>query len=225
MATKKNYTKKIVTPPVKGFGKMSEKHEKELRGQAIFLALGYQKYFDWTDVEPDTLSFVQKFWVEGNAVFDALNNNDYWTARHLLEEGPWTYKDLGVLIRELDEWALGLSEERREIGAMPMEEIEYLTYAGLHYYHEALVERHPESIKATESLQKLLEQELGAEMVDTGATYDREGNQQGGRDLVMELKNGEEVALHIHHNPRRAEYEGAIPERMKALIAQWEAAA
>ena len=225
MTTKKKYTKRIANPSVKGFGKINEKQEKELRGRAIFLILGYRKYFGWRDIEPDVLTFVQQFWDEGNELFNALYANDVWTARNLLEQGPWTYKQLGVLIKELDEWALGLSAERREMGAMPLEEIEHLTYAGLHYYHEALLARHSESVEATDSLQKLLEKELNAEMVDTGATYDRDGNQEGGRDLVLELKNGEEVALHVHHNPRKAEYEGVIPDRMKALIAQWEAAA
>jgi hypothetical protein len=222
MANKKKYQKAAISP--KGFSKESEKLAQEIRGESIMLVLGYSKWLEWSDIEPDTLVFVQKFWTEGNELMDTLAAGGIWEARNLLEKGPWGYQDLGMLIRDLDQWAMALSEERREIGDMPLEEVSKTVYYGLETYHEALLAKHAESAQAAETLQQALEG-LGLELWDSGAMYDRDGNQDGPRDLVMGMPETEiEYAFRIYHSPRRAEYEGTLPEDLAAAVRQWQAA-
>ena len=224
MASKKKY-KATVQTVGNGFGRVDEKLAKRIKEDGALMVLGYTQWIDYADIEPDTLSFVQKYWDDGNRLMDALASKDYVQAMALLREGEWTHEDISTLLPELDQWAMGLSAERREIGAMALEGIRALVRHGMETYHEALLAKHAESVEATESLQQLLEAGMEATMVDTGAYYDAAGNQEGGRDLVLELANGMEVALTVHHNPRHVDYEGAIPERMKALIGEWEVAA
>lgn len=214
------YKKASVTQG-KGFGS-TQKDEEQLREQGAFYILGYGKFIPWGDLEPDTLTFTQKFWDEANELFDLLAKGQYVEALTALRQGPWTGTDLARLLPELDTWARVSSAERQALGPMTERTLRLLAKHGLETYHDGLLDKHKESAEATQALQDLLEREMGATCVDTGAYYDKEGNMEGGRDLVLELRNGAEVALQVFHTPRRAEYEGAIPERMRELISVWE---
>lgn len=216
------YRKATIQP--KGFGKVDTKLAEKVRGESVLLVLGYARWIDFADVEPDTMAFVQKFWDEGNQLLDTLAEGDIWTARNLLEEGPWSYEDLGVLVRDLDEWAMVLSDERQVIGSMPLEEVRKTLHHGLEVYHDALLKHHSASAEATDALQEALEAH-GLELWDTGAMYDREGNQEGPRDLVMGVPNTEtEYAFRVYHSPRKAEYNGALPDAIQETVKQWESA-
>ena len=209
-----------------GFSKKSdeqrEKDEIRLREQGIFYVTGYGMWINWEDLEPDTLTFTQKYWDEANGVFTLLSAGKLIEGTTALRKGPWTALDIGALLQELDEWALNLSSGRQKMGELDGNVLRTLSTYAVEAYHDALMTKHAASFEATEELQRLIETEMGAEMVDTGAYYDKEGNQEGARDLVFELKNGSEVALQVYHNPRKVAHEGAIPERMQNLIAQWE---
>ena len=195
--------------------------DARLLDHTAFQVLGYGEFISWGDIEPDTLAFTQKYWEPANELFTLLANGQYVEALKALRQGPWSPHVLPELLIDLDLWALALSPERQELGAMSAQILDLLRRHGMETYHGALRQRHLASFEAAESLQDLLETEMGAEMVDTGALYDREGNMEGARDLVMQLRNGAEIALRVYHDPRQVKYEGAIPERMQKLIESW----
>ena len=89
--------------------------------------------------------------------------------------------------------------------------------------YQNLQEQHRESFQAAETLQKALEA-TGLELLDTGAYYDKEGNQEGPRDLVMEVPGTDtEYAFRVHHDPRKAETDDTLPAAVAEAVAKWEA--
>jgi hypothetical protein len=206
----------------KGFGERAQRQEQELREQGIFYALGYGQWLDWSSVEPDCLNFVQSFWDEALELFELLSKGDVLGSVNALRKGPWTSDDLGLLLRDLDNWAFISSEERAALGPMTQQTLRKLQGFGIECYHEALCEKHKESVSATEALQEVLEQE-GLEFLDTGAYYDKEGNQDGPRDLVVGVPGtGTEYSFQVYHSPRKAEYKGVLPDNVKEAVHRWQ---
>lgn len=211
----------------KGFGKADKKLAERVRAESILLILGYTRWIDFGDVEPDTLNFVQKFWEEGNLLLDTLAEGDIWTARNLLEEGPWDYNDLGTLVKGLDDWALALSDEREAIGPMPLDEVRKTLNHGLEVYHDALLERHAESARAEATLTEAMEK-VGYTLFDTGAVYTRDGKQDGPRDACYEREGAPDILCKVYHGPMRVEWvtegEGEVPVAVSETLLQWEGA-
>lgn len=83
-----------------------------------------------------------------------------------------------------------------------------------------LQQRHRVSFEAAESLQLALEKQVGAELLDTGALYSPDGEQEGPRDLVVEVK-GNEYTFRVFHDPRKAETDDTLPAEVAAVVAQW----
>jgi hypothetical protein len=83
-----------------------------------------------------------------------------------------------------------------------------------------LQQRHRVSFEAAESLQNALEKELGAELLDTGALYTKDGEQEGPRDLVVGLK-GAEFTFRVFHDPRKAETDDNLPSEVAAVVSRW----
>lgn len=217
------YRKCGITGP-KGFGVPSKEAEDKMREQSCLMVLGYGKWVDWSDLESDTLNFVQQYWEEGNHLFETLSEGKVLDALTQLRNGPWSATDLARMLPELDHWAMLMSAERAVLGPMNERIIRTITNEGVETYYGALLEKHAESVEATEDLQRALE-ELGLELWDTGAMYSPEGLQEGPRDLVMGVPDTEtEYAFRIYHAPRKAEYEGTLPEEVAAAVKQWEVA-
>jgi len=218
----KAYKKSIVS--MNGFGKDSAKIREEYREQGLFYVIGYGQWLDWSAIEPDTLQLVQKFWDDGNALFDLLASGKVVDAVACLRNGPWSGEDIARLLPELDEWALALSPERRLLGAFGIETLRMLSKRGMEDYYVALLDKHRESAEAAETLQAALEA-VGLEFLDTGAMYDANGDMEGPRDLVMGVPNADtEFAFRVFHSPRRAEYDGSLPEEVASAVQQWEVA-
>ena len=85
-----------------------------------------------------------------------------------------------------------------------------------------LQQRHRVSFEAVEELQQALEKDLGAELLDTGALYTKDGEQEGPRDLVVGLQ-GKEFSFRVFHNPRKAETDDTLPAEVSAVVSRWEA--
>jgi len=206
----------------KGFGAQSEPPEDQLKQQAFLYLLGYSTLVDFTEVAPDCFEFVQKHWKEGNELFSALATGELVEAQTVVHTGPWTAKQLAQLLPELDRFALVTSPERQEWGEeVGVQTLRRLKQKGLETFYDALAERHRESFTAAETLGALLEQELGAETVDSGALYDRYGNQEGPRDLVVELA-GKEYAFRVFHTPNKAETDDSLPTEVATVVSRWE---
>jgi hypothetical protein len=217
------YRNKGVTK-AKGFGATQQKDEERLREQSMFYVLGYGKWLEWSDIEPDTLVFTQNHWDEANELFGLLAQGKTVEALTALRKGPWTASAVAQLLPELDVWARLVSPERDAQGPMNGDLLTSIGRHGLETYHRALLEKHKESAEATEALQNALE-ELGLELWDTGAYYDKEGNMEGGRDLVMGVPNSKtEYTFRVFHSPRVAETDDDLPDDVSEVVRQWEAA-
>jgi len=204
---------------------MNKEQEDRLREQTLFYVLGYGKWINWQELEPDTLPFVQKYWEEGNEVIALLAAGAVTEAVTALREGPWSAQDLGQLLPELDRWALLVSSDRYAKGPMDEETLAEVRSHGLETYHDALLLKHAASVEATEALQAVLEV-LGLELLDTGAMYSATGEQEGARDLVMGVPGTEtEYAFRVWHSPRKAETEDTLPNDVEAAVRQWEVVA
>jgi hypothetical protein len=220
MGTKKYKKEKIAS--VKGFGEQSRKKEEMLREQGIFYVIGYGKWLEWSSVEPDCFTFTQSFWDEANKLFDYLAKNQIIEAVSTLRKGPWSSDDIGLLLRELDRWAMLSNPERAIQGSVTTRTLRELHYFGLESYHDALCRKHSESVSVTEKLQEFLE-DVGLEFIDTGAYYDKEGNQDGPRDLVVGVPGtSTEYSFRVYHYPKKAEYEGTLPEEVKKAVQLWQ---
>ena len=85
-----------------------------------------------------------------------------------------------------------------------------------------LLQRHRASFDAAETLQRALEG-VGLELLDTGALYNADGEQEGPRDLVMGVPDTEtEYAFRVYHDPRKAETDGDLPTDVAEAVAKWE---
>jgi hypothetical protein len=217
---------KTTTPQKsKGFAPSRKPPEDQLKQGAFLYLLGYAKLLDFAELEPDCFQFVQNHWKEGNQLFDQLAAGDLVGAQTLVHEGAWSAESFGHLLPELDRVALATSPERQEWGGqLGVQTLHRLHQKGLESFHDALAERHKESFAAAETLGTLLEQELGAETVDTGALYSPKGEQEGPRDLVVAL-GGKEYAFKVFHAPYRVETEDTLPAGVAAVVSQWEATA
>jgi hypothetical protein len=219
--------KKATITGSKGFG-MTKKDEDRLREQGIFYVTGYEFWIKWETLEYRTLTFVAKYPVEATRVFTLLAERKVVEATAALRKGPWTAHDLGTLLKELDEQAWEQSEDRRNqapAGQVDERILRTLSNYALGAYHDALMVKHKESAEATEALQGALE-EMGLELLDTGAMYSAEGEQEGPRDLVMGVPGSEtEYAFRVYHDPRKAETDDDLPTDVKQAVATWEVAA
>jgi hypothetical protein len=217
---KKNY--KATTTNGKGFAPSNTPPEDQLKQEAFFYLLGYAELLNFADLEPDCFAFVQKHWDQGNALFNSLAEGDLVGAQTLIHEGLWTAVELEYLLPELDRVALASSTQRQEWGEqMGAQTLRRIQQKGLVAFHSALAEKHRESFSAAETLGTLLEQELGAETVDSGALYNRNGTQEGPRNLVVAM-GGKEYAFRVFHAPCRAETDDDLPAAVAAVVSRWE---
>jgi hypothetical protein len=206
----------------KGFAPSNKPPEDQLKQEAFLYLLGYAELLNFADLKPDCFQFVQKHRDDGLALFAALAEGKLVEAQTLAHTGPWTAEEFGYLLPELDRVALATSTERQEWGdQVGVQTLRRLHQKGLEAFYEALTERHRESFTAAETLGTLLEQELGAETVDTGALYNRDGTQEGPRDLVVALGD-KEYAFRVFHAPYRAETDDALPAAVAAVVSRWE---
>lgn len=204
---------------------MTKAQEDKLRESTFFYVLGYELWLNWEEMEPDAFELVRTYNDEGKELFGLLAARDFLGAVVCLREGPWSAKDLGQLLPELDSWAMALSEKRRALGEMSEDTLQMIRVYGMEQYHLALLEKHKESAEATEALQAKLEA-IGLELLDTGAMYSASGEQEGPRDLVMGVPGTEtEYAFRVWHAPRKAETDDNLPKDVEAAVRQWEVVA
>lgn len=219
--------KKATITGSNGFG-MTKKDEDRLREQGIFYVTGYEFWIQWEDLDYRSLALTAKYPLEATEVFTLLAERKIVEATAALRKGPWTAHDLGVLLRELDKQAWLLSEDRRNqnpIGSIDQRILRTLSNYSLGAYHDALMAKHKESADATEELQVALEK-MGLELLDTGAMYSADGEQEGPRDLVMGVPDTEtEYVFRIYHAPRKAETDDELPSEVAEAVAKWEMAA
>ena len=207
-----------------GFGITKEQEDKQ-REVAFFYVLGYGKWVKWEDLTSRELLFVKEYGNEAAKLFELLANNAVVEAVAALREGPWSLQDLYQLMTRLDKWAELTSEDRLGLGEMSEEILRTLHNHGLETFHLALLEKHKESAEATEALQATLEA-IGLELLDTGAMYSANGEQEGPRDLVMGVPGAEtEYAFRVWHAPRKAETEDTLPKDVAAAVQRWEVVA
>jgi hypothetical protein len=209
----------------KGFGQKAVINEDRLREQSAFYVLGYGKFINWQDLEPDTLNFVQTYWDDGNNLFGQLATGNLIDALVTLRTGPWTARDLGQLLPELDTWAMVLSAERKALGEMTERTLRLLANYGIEVYHEALLKKHSESAEAEATLTKALEQ-VGYTLYDTGAMYSKDGEQEGPRDASYECEGAPDLICKVYHAPMRVVWktdgEGEVSAEVKTVLKQWE---
>lgn len=211
----------------KGFGKVSPELEARRKEHLAFVILGYGRWIPYESFDFESMSLARKWPVEGREVFECLGT-DPINAKILMVSGPWQASDLGSMLPQLDLIAWDLDEGRQEFPRQANAEmLECLSEAGLEAFHDALLERHADSVSATNALTDLLES-LGAELVDSGAMYDADGNQEGPRDAVFDLQDDTELACKVYHSPRRVEieynYERPLPPDILDAIEQWQTA-
>lgn len=207
-----------------GFGVTKEQEDKH-REVAFFYVIGYGKWVKWEEMDPGELPFVNDYGNEAAKVFELLANNAVVQAVTALREGPWNLQDLYKLMTQLDQWAELTSEDRFNLGEMNEDILRTLHNHGLETFHLALLEKHKESAEATEALQATLEA-IGLELLDTGAMYSANGEQEGPRDLVMGVPGTEtEYVFKVWHAPRKAETDDTLPKNIAAAVRQWEVVA
>lgn len=219
------YKKATIAGP-KGFG-MTKIDEDRLREKGIFCVTGYEFWINWADLDPDTLTLTQRYSDEATKVFSLLRERNIIEATAALRNGPWSASDIGNLLKELDQRAWELSEDRRNqqpVGQVDERILRTLTNYALGAYHDALLLKHKESADATEALQKALESQ-GLELLDTGAMYSAEGEQEGPRDLVMGVPGTDtEYVFRVYHSPRKAETDDNLPIEVREAVATWAVA-
>jgi len=87
-------------------------------------------------------------------------------------------------------------------------------------FYEKMRQRHIVSFTLQEELAGVVEK-LGYELIDTGAMYSPDGEQEGGRDLVFR-KNGREYHLQLFHEPQvSVEVHDEIPENLEMAVSEF----
>lgn len=221
---KSKYSTTIVPP--KGFGKSvsREKQEQEFKNLQSLALIGLSTLFDTERVDIASFSLFHEFPEETQSLFASFASDDLIQASRLILNSDWSVLMLHSFLSEMEDYANVLCDEFHKIvNETPSFRMKVLTRLGIGALNDALLEKHSESVEATVALQELLEG-IGGEMIDTGAMYDADGNQEGPRDLVMDFPDWPEVHFRVFHNPRRVETKDILSYAIRQQIKTWEGA-